>query len=161
MGVNRELRGKPAGMRTHALVSLGAGLVTLSAEYLATRGNVVDGNAVTRAVQGIIAGVGFLGGGVILKTSDKGSVRHLTTAASIWVVACLGVACGAGQWPLALSALTLTLLVLVIGGPVENGIRQAVLRHVFRQKTPSGFRPGTGEVQIIREDSPPPEHDDD
>ena len=150
VGVNRELRGKPAGMRTHALVSLGAGLVTLSSEYLATNGTMVDGNVISRSIQGIIAGVGFLGGGVILKTSDKGSVRHLTTAASIWVVACLGIVCGAGQWPLALTALLLTLLVLVIGGPVENSIRQAVLRHVFRRPVASSFRPGTGEQQAIR-----------
>jgi putative Mg2+ transporter-C (MgtC) family protein len=162
VGVNRELRGKPAGMRTHALVSLGAGLVTLSSEYLASNGaGVVDGNVISRSIQGIIAGVGFLGGGVILKTSDKGSVRHLTTAASIWVVACLGIVCGAGQWPLALIALLLTLLVLVIGGPVEGGIRHAVLRHVFRRTASSPYRPGTGEQQAIRADLPPSESDND
>lgn len=162
IGVNRELRGKPAGMRTHALVSMGAALVTLSSEYLASNGaGVVDGNVISRSIQGIIAGVGFLGGGVILKTSDRGSVRHLTTAASIWVVACLGIVCGVGQWPLALIAVLLTLLVLVIGGPVEGGIRQAVLRHVFRRPTPSGFRPGTGEQQAIRPDMPPPGSDSD
>lgn len=154
VGVNRELRGKPAGMRTHALVSLGAALVTLSSAYLATNGSYVDGNVVSRSIQGIIAGVGFLGGGVILKTSDRGSVRHLTTAASIWVVACIGIVCGAGQWPLALVATILTLLVLVIGGPVEGGIRQAVLRYVFRRSATAGpaYRPGTGEQAAIRPD---------
>jgi putative Mg2+ transporter-C (MgtC) family protein len=163
VGVNRELRGKPAGMRTHALVSLGAALVTLSSEYLASNGTVVDGNVVSRSIQGIIAGVGFLGGGVILKTSDRGSVRHLTTAASIWVVACLGIVCGAGQWPLALIATLLTLLVLVIGGPVEGGIRQAVLRYVFRRSATSGpaYRPGTGEQAIVRKGGPPPDIDND
>ena len=157
VGVNRELRGKPAGMRTHALVSLGAALVTLSSVYLASTGRTVDSNAITRSVQGIIAGVGFLGGGVILKTSDRGSVRHLTTAASIWVVACLGIVCGAGQWPLALAALCLTLLVLVIGGPVEGGIRQAVLRSVFRRSATVGYpprRPGTGEQRAVTGERP-------
>ena len=129
VGLNRELRGKPAGMRTHALVSLGAALVTLSSIALATHDGTIDANAVTRAVQGIIAGVGFLGGGVILKTSEgRTGVRNLTTAASVWVVACLGVVCGAGQWTIASAGLALTLLVLVIGGPVEDAVRRIALR---------------------------------
>jgi putative Mg2+ transporter-C (MgtC) family protein len=127
VGINRELRGKPAGMRTHALVSLGAALAVLSSISLTPDGSPVDANAVTRTVQGIVAGVGFLGGGVILKTSDRGSVRNLTTAASIWVVAGLGIVCGAGQWPLAAAALALTLLVLVIGGPTEGALRRLML----------------------------------
>jgi putative Mg2+ transporter-C (MgtC) family protein len=162
VGVNRELRGKPAGMRTHALVALGAALVTLSSVYMASTATTMDSNSVSRAVQGIIAGVGFLGGGVILKTSDRGSVRHLTTAASIWVVACLGIVCGAGQWPLALAALGLTMLVLVIGGPVEAGIRQAVLKRVFRRPDVPGYRrTGTGEVQIIVDERPRADVDND
>ncbi|AHG90492.1 MgtC/SapB transporter [Gemmatirosa kalamazoonensis] len=128
VGLNRELRGKPAGMRTHALVSLGAALVILSTTLLANGGGGVDPNAVSRSIQGIVAGVGFLGGGVILKTSDRSSVRNLMTAASIWVVACLGIVCGAGQWSLAAAALALTLLVLVFGGPTEGAIRHMVLR---------------------------------
>ena len=126
-------------MRTHALVSLGAALVTFSSVYLASPGHavpldpnvIVDGNVVTRAVQGIIAGVGFLGGGVILKTSDRSGVRHLTTAASLWVVACLGIVCGVGQWALAIAALVLTLVVLVIGGPVEGTIRRKIIARIF------------------------------
>lgn len=163
IGVNRELRGKPAGMRTHALVSLGAALVTLSSMHLATLPNgLVDSNTVTRAVQGIVAGVGFLGGGVILKTSDRGSVRHLTTAASLWVVACLGIVCGAGQWPLATAALLLTLLVLIIGGPVEGTIRKWILSRLFgRPLTPAEKRAvgGTGSIKAIP--SQPALHDDD
>lgn len=161
VGVNRELRGKPAGMRTHALVSLGAAIATLSSDYLASSGPVFDSNAITRAVQGIIAGVGFLGGGVILKTSERGSVRHLTTAASIWVVACIGIVCGVGQWPLAMAGLFLTLLMLVIGGPVEGRIRNLVLRRIFRTSAATGIRPGTGETKAIRETPPVRELDDD
>ena len=137
IGINRELRGKPAGMRTHALVALGAALVTFSSVYLAAAGHpggslkVFDGNVVTRAVQGIVAGVGFLGGGVILKTSDRGTVRHLTTAASLWVVACLGIVCGVGQWALAVAALLITLLVLVIGGPLEGAVRRKIIQRIF------------------------------
>ena len=128
IGLNRELRGKPAGMRTHALVSLGSALVMVSSIALATDGTRVDANAVSRAVQGLVVGVGFLGGGVILKTSDSRHVRNLTTAASVWVVACLGIVCGAGQWSLAAATLALTLLVLVLGGPLEDAVRRAALR---------------------------------
>ena len=154
VGINRELRGKPAGMRTHALVSLGAAVVTLSSIALATRGAALDANAVTRAVQGIVAGVGFLGGGVILKTSDRGSVRNLTTAASIWVVACLGIVCGAGQWALAIAALALTLVVLVIGGPVEGALRHVVLRRRRGEAASALDRRRTGQHRSI------PGHDD-
>ena len=161
VGVNRELRGKPAGMRTHALVSLGAALVTLSSDYLASQAMTYDSNTVSRSIQGIVAGVGFLGGGVILKTSDRGSVRHLTTAASIWVVACIGIVCGVGQWPLAAAATTLTLLMLIIGGPVEGRIREVVLRRVFGQSVPTSFRTGTGQVPAIREKPGAPPLDDD
>jgi putative Mg2+ transporter-C (MgtC) family protein len=123
-------------MRTHALVALGAALVSFSAVYLAAANpgaslTRFDGNVVTRAVQGILAGVGFLGGGVILKTSDRGTVRHLTTAASLWVVACLGVVCGLGQWALAVAALLITLLVLVIGGPLEGAVRRKIIARIF------------------------------
>jgi putative Mg2+ transporter-C (MgtC) family protein len=113
-------------MRTHALVSLGAALVTLSSIQVSTHGGVIDSNSVSRAVQGIVAGIGFLGGGVILKANDRTRVRYLTTAASIWIVACLGIVCGAGQWALAVSALGLSMLVLILGGPVEGLIRRLV-----------------------------------
>jgi len=130
VGTNRELTGKPAGMRTHALVALGAALVTLSSMELASRGPVFDGNMVTRSVQGIVAGVGFLGGGVILKMSERATVRGLTTAATIWVVACLGIACGMGQWSLALAAVILTLVVLWLGRKVENVMKRRMREHL-------------------------------
>jgi putative Mg2+ transporter-C (MgtC) family protein len=71
-------------------------------------------------LQGIIAGVGFLGGGVILRDAQDQRVRGLTTAASIWIVAGLGMACGAGHWRTALLASAFTLLVLVLGHRIEQ-----------------------------------------
>ena len=151
--------------------------MTFSSVYLAAGGIVVDGsarpvdgNVVTRAVQGIIAGVGFLGGGVILKTSDRGTVRHLTTAASLWVVACLGIVCGLGQWALAVAALLLTLLVLVIGGPVEAAVRRKIIEQFLPADSafaaavsPRGHH--TGEQRVIGENAglpiPDPESEDD
>jgi putative Mg2+ transporter-C (MgtC) family protein len=113
VGLNRELRHKPAGLKTHALVALGASLVTAVCAFLP------DPTAMSRAIQGIIAGVGFLGGGAILKSSDE-IVHGLTTAASIWLVASLGIACGAGQWIIAMVALAIALAVLVAGNAIEE-----------------------------------------
>jgi putative Mg2+ transporter-C (MgtC) family protein len=116
VGLDRELRHKPAGLKTHALVALGASLVTAVCAFLP------DGTAMSRAIQGIIAGVGFLGGGAILKSNDE-MVHGLTTAASIWLVASLGIACGAGQWIIAMIALAIALVVLVCGNAVEKFLR--------------------------------------
>jgi putative Mg2+ transporter-C (MgtC) family protein len=117
LGLNRELHGKPAGMRVHALVALGSSLLTVISIELV---DPVHLDAVLRVVQGLIAGIGFLGGGVILRDDSTHSVHGLTTAASIWVVASLGVACGAGQWLTATMAVALTLAVLIVGARVER-----------------------------------------
>ncbi|HEU0012729.1 MAG TPA: MgtC/SapB family protein [Longimicrobium sp.] len=124
LGVNREIRGKPAGMRTHALVSLGTALATLIAIAMATGPDGIDRSAVSRVIQGVLAGIGFLGAGAILKADSGEKVQGLTTAASVWVVAGLGVACGAGLWTLALTALVLTLLVLILGEPIERALHR-------------------------------------
>ena len=100
----------------YPLVGLGASLITMVCAFLP------DPAAMSRAIQGIIAGVGFLGGGAILKSTDV-TVSGLTTAASIWVVASLGIACGAGQWVMAIIALVTTLIVLVAGNAVEAFFR--------------------------------------
>lgn len=128
LGLNREIRGKPAGLRTHALVALGTSLVTLTGIVLAGHDGEIDSNAVSRVIQGIVAGIGFLGGGTILKSDSGDHISGLTTAASLWVVACLGIACGVGLWQMALVALVLALLVLVLGEPVERALHR-VLGH--------------------------------
>jgi putative Mg2+ transporter-C (MgtC) family protein len=120
LGLNREIHGKPAGMRTHALVALGTALVTLTGMVLAGQDGEFDSNSVSRVIQGIVAGIGFLGGGTILKSDTGEQISGLTTAASLWVVACLGIACGVGLWPMALVALVLALVVLVAGEKVEQ-----------------------------------------
>jgi putative Mg2+ transporter-C (MgtC) family protein len=114
VGIDRGLRQKPAGLRTHALVSLGAALMTYTGIELAPS----DPGAVTRVLQGVIAGV--LGGGVILRDAQDLRIRGLTTAASIWIVAGLGMACGAGHWRTGLLASAFTLLVLMGGHHIEQ-----------------------------------------
>ena len=136
IGIDREVRRKPAGMRTHALVSLGAALVMLIVVRTGP-GLFEHVDAVSRAVQGIIAGVGFLGGGAILKSNTHEDVVHgLTTAASIWLVASLGIACGVGQWVAALIGLALALLILVVGGPVEGLVHRIADWKMFRSDRP-------------------------
>ncbi len=124
LGLDRELRDKPAGMRTHGLVCLGSALITLASLEITFTGESLDGAGALRAVQGLMAGIGFLGGGVILRDSSRQSVQGLTTAASLWVAACLGIACGMGLWITTLTAVGLTLLILIAGIHVERFVRR-------------------------------------
>lgn len=144
LGLNREIHGKPAGMRTHALVALGASLITLISLELVTTGKQVDSAAVLRTIQGVMAGIGFLGGGVILRDDSHQSVHGLTTAASVWVVASLGIACGAGQWLTALMALALTLTVLIFLGRIEKRCIGWFTRGQAPAETPSAEAPRPG-----------------
>lgn len=126
LGLNREMRGKPAGLRTHALVALGTALVTLTGVELAGHDGEFDSSSVSRVIQGITAGIGFLGGGTILKSDSGEQISGLTTAASLWVVACLGIACGVGLWGMALIALGISLLVLIAGEPLEKALHRVM-----------------------------------
>jgi putative Mg2+ transporter-C (MgtC) family protein len=119
IGLNRELHGKPSGLRTLGLVSLGAALVVLTTVHV---GGVPDPHSASRVIQGVITGIGFLGAGVILRSPEGGRVRGITTAAAIWVTACVGVACGYGVWRLVLPAAIIIAFLLVAGGPLEDAI---------------------------------------
>ena len=120
IGLDREIRHKPAGLKTHALVALGAALIIVVSASLTDLLHP-DSSVMSRVIQGIIAGVGFLGGGAILKSSEE-MVTGVTTAASIWLVASLGIACGAGEFATALIALAIALVVLVLGNAFESRI---------------------------------------
>ena len=124
VGLNREITQKPAGMRTHALVSLGAALITVVCLQFGLDSTPRDDGAVLRAIQGIITGIGFIGGGVILRLPAEETVLGLTTAATIWIVAGLGIACGFGAWDATIITAGLTLAVLVIGTRVEKAVRK-------------------------------------
>jgi putative Mg2+ transporter-C (MgtC) family protein len=121
IGINRERERKPAGLRTHALVALGAALFTLIG-LLLSRG---DPSATGRILQGITAGIGFIGAGVIMRRPDMHDVQGLTTAAAIWIVAAIGVAVGAGLWRTSLIVLTLALFVLVVGEAIDRWLHKA------------------------------------
>jgi putative Mg2+ transporter-C (MgtC) family protein len=123
IGLNRDLHGKQAGVRTNALVSLGAALAVLivvpPGEDDAER---ID--ALSRVIQGVLTGIGFLGAGVILRDPVSRHVSGLTTAAAVWLAALLGVACGAGFYVVALIALILGLGAIACGGPFERWFRR-------------------------------------
>ncbi len=118
--------------RPHALVCLGAALIVVVVVRAGPVGTYrLD--AVSRVVQGIIAGVGFLGGGAILKSSSGPEAVHgLTTAATIWLAASLGVACGAGQWAPALIGTALAILVVIVGVPIER-----LVHRLFKDPEPA------------------------
>ena len=122
IGLNRELRRKAAGLRTHSLVALGAAVVTALATQGLDFAGVQHVDAMSRAIQGIITGIGFLGAGVIMRSERGKTVHGLTTAASIWLAACLGAASGAGAWEITSCAFVLVMLILIFGGPLERWV---------------------------------------
>ncbi len=125
LGLNRDLHNKSAGVRTHALVTLGAAFAVLAlVDPHAASGYPVP-DSISRVVQGVVTGVGFLGAGVILR-DPEGHVYGLTTAATIWVAATLGMLCGLGHWPLVASGTVLVLLVLILGGPFEHWVERII-----------------------------------
>ena len=115
VGIDRERQGKPAGLRTHVLVSAGAALFVVAAAETG-----MPTSDMSRVIQGVAAGVGFLGAGAILKLSDSREILGLTTAATIWMRAALGVAAGLGRLWLAAIAAILTLVTLMVLGWIEN-----------------------------------------
>ena len=117
IGIDRDLRHKPAGLRTHSLVCIGSAVLVLAA---LGSGSGADG--VARVIQGLVAGVGFLGAGVIMHHGREHHVQGLSTAASIWMAAGLGAACGLALYRLVFMALLAALFILVAGGPIERAI---------------------------------------
>jgi putative Mg2+ transporter-C (MgtC) family protein len=118
LGLNRELHGKPTGVRTLGLVGLGSALAVMAA---AATGDVA---APSRVMQGIVTGIGFLGAGVILRPAGRGHVHGLTTAACTWLTAALGIACAVSEWRFVLIGVALAFAVLVLGGPLEKVLQR-------------------------------------
>lgn len=133
IGFERELHRQPAGFRTHSLVSLGAALFTIVSAY-GFRDASVDP---TRIAAQIVTGIGFIGAGTILQ--HRGSVRGLTTAASLWSVAAIGMAAGAGMLVMAAVGTVLILVVLVFLDRIEEIARRSIgLPTEHEAETPDG-----------------------
>jgi len=115
IGAERELRQRAAGFRTNTLIAVGSAAFTLVSIHM----SAVDGGDPTRIPSQIVTGIGFLGGGAILR-AGTGDIRGLTTAATVWVNAAIGMACGAGFYSLAITSTLVTLFVLTVFLRVEN-----------------------------------------
>ncbi len=154
IGLEREIRQKSAGLRTHTLVGFAAALIMLVSKY--GFADVLGGHVTldpSRIAAQIVSGIGFIGGGLIFVRRD--AVRGLTTAAVIWLTAAVGMAAGAGLWLLAIATTAGHLLVVLGFGPLaarlprsrwaasrirlEYRDRQGVLRHALAACTARGF----------------------
>ena len=114
LGLQRERQGKDAGVRTHMLVALGAALFVLVPQQAG-----MDSADLSRVIQGVVAGVGFLCAGTILKSGDD-QVRGLTTAAGLWLTAAIGIAAGLGREMTAALSTVLALAILSLEGPIRR-----------------------------------------
>jgi putative Mg2+ transporter-C (MgtC) family protein len=117
IGLQRELTHKPAGLRTHMLVALGTALFIIGA---AEAGMETD--SLSRIVQGLATGIGFLGGGAILKLTPEREVHGLTTAAGIWMTAAASAAAGLGQIAVAVIGTAFGLLILIVFRKIEKAL---------------------------------------
>ncbi len=127
IGIERKHYHKPAGFRTNVMVGLGSTIIALTAIYIYQTYNISSNVDIGRIVGQIVTGIGFLGAGAIIQ--GRGSVHGLTTAASIWVVAAIGMAVGLGYYMLALTATIGALLVLVVLGRIEHKFEQKFIEH--------------------------------
>src|SRR5262249_4217042 len=121
IGLDRDLHGKPVGVRTLGIVSLGAAMIVIAGAHLSAN---TDGNEVSRVIQGLITGIGFLGAGVIVHQKDSPVTLGLTTAACIWLTSVIGIVCGLADWRLLVISLPLIFLILAVGGPIERAVHK-------------------------------------
>lgn len=134
VGLNRWFHHKPAGLGTHGLVALGAALASL----VAARNPGADAAAASRVIQGLVTGVGFIGAGVIMRENQGQQVHGLTTAASIWISAILGIACALSNFTISAVGLALTLAVLTVSKPIEEMLERIVRRRETKRLRDQG-----------------------
>ncbi|HEY6924162.1 MAG TPA: MgtC/SapB family protein [Steroidobacteraceae bacterium] len=141
VGLQRELTHKPAGLRTHMLLSLGTALLLVSAEQAG-----MSKSDLSRVVQGLVTGVGFLGGGAILKLTAEHEIHGLTTAAGLWVTAAAGAAAGLGRLGLAIVGVCLGLLVLAAFVRLEKRLGHHVSHDAANRPPPRNQKPSDNNV---------------
>ena len=119
VGLEREFADKPAGLRTHMLVAIGSALFVMIPLQAG-----IELDDLSRVIQGLLAGVGFLCAGAILKGVHEEQVQGLTTAASLWMIAAIGMGAGLGREALAVLSTLLVLGVLALEGPIQRLVRR-------------------------------------
>src|SRR5215213_6387994 len=125
IGIQRERVGKPAGLRTHILVTLGTCVFVLAGS-----GYGMSSDGLSRVIQGIVTGIGFIGAGSILKLNEERDIQGLTTAAGVWMAAAIGVAVGLGALGLAILGTILTLIILTLVGKIEFQVNKEEAKKV-------------------------------
>jgi putative Mg2+ transporter-C (MgtC) family protein len=124
IGLNRDLQGKPVGLRTLGVVGLATAMVVMLADLSGDPTKMSD--SASRVIQGILTGIGFLGAGVIIRAEHDFRIRGLTSAACTWFAACVGIACGVGQWRVVVVALAITFTLLIAGGRIERWLHRTL-----------------------------------
>lgn len=129
IGTQRERAGKPAGLRTHILVTLGTCVFVLAGS-----GYGMNSDGLSRVIQGVVTGIGFIGAGSILKLNEERDIKGLTTSAGVWMTAAIGVAVGLGALGLALLSTILTLIILALVGKIEFQIDKKEAKEVISDR---------------------------
>jgi putative Mg2+ transporter-C (MgtC) family protein len=124
IGLNRDLHGKPIGLKTLGLVGLATAMVVAIADPSGDTTKISP--EASRIIQGIVTGIGFLGAGVIVRAEHHFRVRGLTSAACTWLTACVGIACGIGQWRIVVVALAITFGLLTVGHRLERWLHRVL-----------------------------------
>jgi putative Mg2+ transporter-C (MgtC) family protein len=145
IGLDRDLHGKPIGLKTLGLVGLATAMVVVLTNSSSDPAKISD--AASRVMQGILTGIGFLGAGVIVHAQHHFRVHGLTSAACTWLTACVGIVCGVGQWRIVVVALAITFILLIGGRRLERS-----LHRIFGGKGDPAERPGDS---VSPADAPP------
>jgi putative Mg2+ transporter-C (MgtC) family protein len=124
IGLDRDLHGKPIGLKTLGLVGLATAMVVMLALPAGDITGISD--ATSRVIQGILTGIGFLGAGVIVRGKRGFRVHGLTSAACAWLTACVGIACGVGQWRIVVTGLAIATLLLLLGRALERWLHRTL-----------------------------------
>ncbi len=145
IGLDRDLHGKPIGLKTLGLVGLATAMVVVLTSFSDDPAKISD--AASRVMQGILTGIGFLGAGVIVHAQGHFRVHGLTSAACTWLTACIGIVCGIGQWRIVVVALAIAFVLLIAGRRLERW-----LHRLIGGKDDTAQRPGDS---ILPADAPP------
>jgi putative Mg2+ transporter-C (MgtC) family protein len=124
IGLDRDLHGKPIGLKTLGLVGLATAMVVMLALPAGDLSKISD--ATSRVIQGVLTGIGFLGAGVIVRGERSFRVHGLTSAACAWLTACVGIACGVGQWRIVIAGLAIATLLLLLGPRLERRLHRTL-----------------------------------
>jgi putative Mg2+ transporter-C (MgtC) family protein len=137
IGIEREVKGKPAGMRTNMLMCMGSCLLMILSIEIFNNGMWVGDPS--RIAACVVTGIGFLGAGTIIQS--RFSVAGLTSAATLWFVAAIGMTIGLGNYAIAATAMVLTIVTLSALGSIERIVSARQRRHLIQLQFPDGLRP--------------------